>query len=248
MGRIKSNYNFRDSARIAHWDSVTQEMIQMMFPLSYYDDFLGAGVVIPASGAAESGVDWVKKITGAGPPTVAVLANGGGGVLQCAFTAADQKQEAGAYFNDQLTFDITKGLIWEARVKLSVLPTLLTEMQWGLASAYVEDIASVASKVGFDADGNGQINAGCDDNVTDTLASTGMVVTNANWKIYRFECTDVNDIKFFIDGNEVCSSTRFSFTATGANAIVQPYFYVYKSTGEGLGTMQVDYVKIWTAR
>jgi hypothetical protein len=56
-----------------------------MSSLQYRDDFLGAGsAVIPAAGSAESGVDWVKKIVGAAPPTVGALANAVGGQIELA--------------------------------------------------------------------------------------------------------------------------------------------------------------------
>src|SRR5438105_388853 len=88
---------------LTFFESVTQERLLKLAPVSYAEEFLGAGkVVIPAAGSAESGMDWTKKIVGAAPPTVTGVANAAGGVIACTLTSASQKQDAAFYHDDQL--------------------------------------------------------------------------------------------------------------------------------------------------
>lgn len=213
-------------------------------PAAFEDHFFGADAVIPASGSEESGCKWSKKIVGAAPPTVAKVADAGGGVVQCALTSDSQAQTAALEMGDMRNFDVSKGLIWEARVKVSVLPTLVAEAVWGLIGDYAAP-DSVTYSAFFTADGSGEIFCEVDDNATDSSATSGVTATTAQWKVYRMDFTSVTDVKFYIDGSEVAAATTFPYAATGANAILQPWFGMYKASGAGLGIIQVDYVRIW---
>lgn len=227
----------------------TYETVGPMAPILFSDDFLAALNVIPAAGSEESGMPWSKKIVGAAPPTVAGVADQAGGVVACALTSASQKQDAGLYFGDDRQFDVSKGLVWEARIKISVLPTLAAEAVFGLCGDWADGPDAITHSIFFSADGGGAITCETDDAATDSGAvASGVTATAAQWKIYRIDCSDVTDIKFFIDGVEVAASTTFAYAATGANAILQPYLGLYKASGAGVGTIQVDYVKIWGNR
>jgi hypothetical protein len=250
MGQIRCEYNWHSTGRQVFYDGATFETLKAMFPVVYYDDFLGAGkVVVPAAGSAESGMDWVKKIVGAAPPTVAGAADAAGGVVQCALTSGSQKQDAGLYMDDQRNFDITKGLIFEARIKVTVIPTLVAEVIVGLVDDWSDGLIDSATyQISFNLDGAADIRCQSDDNATDRDADSGIDAATGTWNILRIDCTDVTDIKFFIDGAGVATGTTFPFAATGANAILQPYVGLYKASGAGVGTVQVDYVKIWQNR
>ena len=50
-------------------------------------------------------------------------------------------------------------------------------------------------------------------------------------------------VRFFVDGVEVSTAHYFSFAATAPNSVLQPYFSVYKASGVGTGTMQVDVIQ-----
>ncbi|NIO43780.1 MAG: hypothetical protein GTO41_28660, partial [Burkholderiales bacterium] len=104
---------------LTFYDRTTHERVLPVAPVVFYDEFLGAATAIPAAGAAESGCNWVKKIVGAAPPTVAKVADAANGIVECALTSAAQKQSADLYMDDQREFDVTHGLIWEAAIKLS---------------------------------------------------------------------------------------------------------------------------------
>jgi hypothetical protein len=44
------------------------------------------------------------------------------------------------------------------------------------------------------------------------------------------------------------TGTLFAFTGSGANAQVQPYVAAYKAAGTGVGTVDVDFAKVWQYR
>lgn len=232
--------NFYDPAQ-------SYEAVGALAPVVLYDDFLGPGsTAIPAAGSAESGCGWVKKIVGAAPPTVAQVADQGGGVVSCALTADNQKQNAGLYWGDECGLDLTKGLIIEYRIKLAVLPTDAAEIVWGVVGNWADGLDAITYSAFFTADGSGAIVCEADDNTTDSSTASGVTVTNADWKVYRLDFTDVADVKFYIDGVEI--ATTIPYAATGANAILQPYVGCYKATGAGVGTVYVDYIKAWQKR
>ena len=228
----------------------THERVLVLTEIVYRTDFLGAGgAVIPAAGSAESGVDWVKKIVGSGPPTVAGVANAAGGQVACTLTATSEKQDGALYFGDNLGFDVTKGLIFEARARLSVLPSAASvQTVFGLSSAWTDGPDNASYYLEFGATASGAINMRSQDGVTQSSVSSGVTALAADWKVYRIDASDVTDVKYFIDGVQVSSNNAISFAATGANAVLQPYASVYKPSGTGVATLLLDYVRIWANR
>lgn len=233
---------------LTFYDGVSHERLLPVSPVVFMDDFNGADLVIPAAGSEESGCPWAKVIVGAAPPTVAKVADAASGVVACTLTSDSQAQTAALDMGDQRNFSVEQGLIFECRAKLSVLPTLVAEIQFGLAGDNgVPD--SIAQSLFFDADGSGAIKCATDDGTTDSgPIASGVTVLATEWHIYRIECLDVTDIRFYIDGVHVATGTTFAFAATGANAILQPWIGAYKASGAGVGTIQVDYIKCWQNR
>lgn len=228
--------------------SLLYETILSMLPVTFVDDFIGSDVVIPAAGSPESGCKWVKKIVGAGPPTVAVVADGLNGIVACALTSDSQKQSADLYMNDELQFSVKQGLIFEAVITQSVLPTLGAESVIGVVSAWADGYDAITYSAFFTCDGDGEIICESDDNVTDASASSGVTVLNTDTVVLKIDCTDITDIKFYVNGNEVAGSTTFSWAASAANSKVQPIAGMYKASGAGVGTLQVDKIDLGQKR
>ena len=237
---MSTKARYRNSVLQFYDPALNHETIETKNPISFCDDFLGADIVIPAT--AESGCKWAKKIVGAAPPTVAGVANETNGAVACALTSDAQAQSAFLYMADQLTFDPGQGLIFEARVKASVLPTLVAEAVIGIAAAYGAP-DNIATSAFFTADGSGELFCESDNGVTDTSATSGVTVTTGDWKILRIDCIDEDDIKFYIDGVGVATGSTFKTAAK-----CQPFIGLYKASGAGVGTVQIDYVKIWQKR
>lgn len=246
MGKTKAKSNWYSSGRAAYWDSSTFETLDALYPIKFYDDFIGADVVIPASGSVESGVAWSKKLVGAAPPTVAKTADGVNGLVDLSLTSADQKQDAALHMNDELMFSIAQGSIFEARLALTTLPTLAGVASFGLWGAWAD--GGSAYRVGFEVPAGGLVACESDDNATDTSASSGITLVAGVYHIFRIDCTVQSAIRFYIDGAAVATATTFANAASASNSKSQPHIGLYKASGAGLGVISLDYVKVYQDR
>lgn len=215
--------------------------------VSYVEDFLGKyeNVYIAADNSA--GV-LVEKITGAGPPTIVMLDSISNGVLSLNLTADDQKQEALVHANDYENFNLDKGVICEFRAAVHTTPTVLAEAYLGFANAYVEgpigtDGPTVHALFTYDGAITPTINTDDTSNDNDAVA-TGVTSSLDVYSIYRIDASVVTSVKFYINGVRVASGTTFNMS-TGTNVVVQPYFGLHKESGLGVGSIYVDYVKMF---
>jgi hypothetical protein len=243
----QTNANWRGGV-VTLFDRSTHERVNRLAPVAFYEDFITPSLVIPDFASLESGCRWAQRIVGDGPPTIAGAANSNNGTLLLHLNAKDQQEDAVLYFADQLVFNATQGLIFEARVSLPVLPTLVAEAVWGICGAYNAVPDTAAYSVWFTADGSGEIFCEKDDNATDQTVTSGVTVLASAYHIYRIDMTDVANVLFYIDGVAVAKSTTFGWAAVAGNSNVQPYIALYKASGAGLCDVSVDYVKLWQSR
>lgn len=226
----------------SEFDAATQETILRYSAVILDEDFLGPGhTTIPTNGAPATGYPWVQRTqkTG-GTPTVAVINNSAGGIVRVALDATSEKQEASLYANDQLNWDMTKSTTWEARISNHVIPSAAAvEMVFGLRSAWIDGPDNFSFYADFQQLASGVVNCRTKDGVQTLSNPTGVVMTVDVFHNFRIDATDPTNVRFFIDGVEV-SNKNMSFAAIGANAILQPYVSVYKASGVGVGTFDID--------
>lgn len=223
-------------------DASTNETLRFITAVSYFEDFIGPGHVVPDAGAPSVGYPWCYKYQKtAGNPSTAVVANYSGGLMRVALDATDEKQEATLYQNDSLGWDMTKCAMFEARISNHVVPGAGVELVFGLHSAWIDGPDNAAYYARFQETGNGSVNFQTKDGVnTISKASTTVMVADA-FHIFRIDATDPTNVRFFIDGVEVSTAHQMSFAAVGANAVLQPYFSVYKGAATAsVGTLDVD--------
>jgi hypothetical protein len=191
---------------------------------------------------------WLLKDTGAA--TEAIVANQSCGVVGLLLTNGNEKQEAGITHGDSLTFNLDKGVIFEARVAVHTAPTDQAELYFGVSNAYVEGPIAEADAgptvhAFFCFDGGLVCTLHTDDASTDNNAvATGITVVEDAYHVFRIDATVVTSIKFYIDGTRVAASTTFDMS-NGTNVVVQPYLNSHKEAGAGVGGLYVDYVKVW---
>jgi len=232
----------------SEFDASTNETISRYTAVIIDEDFVGpshaAAGGIPT--AATVGYPWIQKtVKTGGTPTVAALANAGGGIVRCALDATSEKQEATLYAADVLNWDMTKSAIFEARISNHVVPSAAAvEMVFGLHSAWIDGPDNASFYADFQQLASGAVNFRTKDGVQTLSNASGVVMAVDAFHIFRIDATDPTNIRFFIDGAEVSTSKQMSFAATGANAILQPYFSVYKASGVGVGTFDLDMVQI----
>lgn len=231
-------------------ENTSHERVQRLAPLQYRDDFLGIGsLAIPAAGSAENGVDWVKKIVGAAPPTVAGVASAVGGQVACTLTVDSQKEDAVLYWGDQKGLDVTKGLVFESRFQLSVLPSAAgVQAVVGVASNWIDGPDNNTCYLQIGATASGALLVRSYDGVTQISASAGITVLTTEWHTLRIDATNLADVCMFIDGVQVTTTGQINFAATGTLAVLQPYAAMYKPSGTGVGTLTLDFVKAWMNR
>jgi hypothetical protein len=235
-------------------EDLTNETVSSGAPLQFGDDFIGAGHTagIPAAGSPVAGYPWVKKIVGAAPPTLALVSNAAGGQVAAALTSASQAQEASLYFNDNLSFDPTKFGCCEFRAQLSVLPSAAgVQAAIGVGSAWVGGPQNLARYLMFGWTANGNLLVWGLDGVQSavSVAALGALVTDLNMHVYRINWENDADIAFMVDGTRVNASGSVSWTATsGANSVMQPWATVYKPSGAGVATLNVDKLDLFSSR
>ena len=225
-------------------NTTSPEVCLSVAPITFYDDFVGPTVVFVANGNTITG-KWAKKVTGANE-TVAGGSDGLNGFATLTLNSSTEIEQATLYANDEQNWLIGQGLVFQARVNFSVLPTGTVEAYIGLNGA--TSSAGSAYRCNFRCTGSGLIKCSTDDNSTDSgLITSGVTVVANQWVILTIDASIATSVKFYINGNRVASSTTFAYADT---TNVQPYFSLCKSTAgvATVGTMNVDYVRIWQNR
>jgi hypothetical protein len=225
-----------------------KETCQPIAECYYYDDFWTRWDRYVA--ADNSAGFWERQLTGAAPPTVGWIA-GAGGWVEMAMTAggAGEAQTAGIDCADILTWNPAYGLQFETKLVVSVLPTLVSECWWGVANANVETTIVTGGPTMhafFVLDGSGALLVHTDDNaVSSGSVATGITLTAGVGACFRIDFTNPASVKFYVNGVRVCATTTFVMSAA---TLMQPMLQCFKAAGQGLGTMAVDYVRLWQER
>ena len=255
MSKTRAKYNWFNTGFPVVYEKDTTESLVPIFPVTFYDDFLGADVAFPATGTAEAGCKWSTLIVGAAPPVVAKVADGLNGIASLALTNTDQAQIAVLCWNGQESLSLNQGLIFEARLCFSVLPLTGTETVqavFGLASSHATPLDNVVTRAWFKVESAAQTALlwEVDDNVTPDNDNDATTVLAANvYHIYRIDATSIAAVKFYVDGVLVGTGSMAGLVTPIWS--VQPYFNVSKVLGAnntGTGTMLIDYVRVFQNR
>jgi hypothetical protein len=186
-----------------------------------------------------------KTVKTAGSPSVAIVANSAAGIVQLALDATSEAQEATLYANDQLNWDMSKGATWEGRVAMSVLPSVAgDEAVFGLQSAWVSGPDNASYYARFQMNGSGLVNMQTQDGIKTLTGSTGVTLAAGAFHIFRIDATDPTNVCFYIDGVRYSSDNQFSFGASAPSSVLQPYNSVYKPSGVGVASMQIDMLQV----
>ena len=240
---------------IEDFDDVTQEITNTTQANAFFDDFTGAGRGVGIPTSATFGDNWIKKIVGASPPPVAPVANASGGQIQFALTSTSEKQDVVLYQADNLSWDMTKGLIFSARVALNIPPSAVgVQCVFGVAAAWIDGPDNNTRYVQFGCTGNSNLLIRTQDGVTQNSIAAAQIGGTAisldtNFHTFRIRATSQQgDLEFAFDGNRVNAVNSVAFTKTDSTAILQPYFALYKPSGTGVATMTVDSVALMSNR
>jgi hypothetical protein len=220
-------------------DRTTHETLIPYAPVYYCEDFLGQAIDVTNSPLA-------FLDTAGGAETVS--ADGASGALSLALDATSEAQLAGVSCGDQRTWILNQNLVFEARFKLSVLPTSGTIFNIGLMGDHNATADTVAENIWVRAEGSGALTAESDDTAADNNdIATGVTLTTSDWCVVRIDCSNIDDVKFYLNGERVASGTTFDMGTT-AGLKLQPVVRLNKASGTSVGTVLVDYIKLWQNR
>ena len=226
---------------LTYFDSVTHERVNPLAPCVFYEDFLGKDTIPPDR------FTYIDVST-AGNTTPLIAADVANGVLRLPLDVTSEAQESGMTWNDQRPLVLNQGLIIEMGVSLQTLPTLLGIGVWGLAGNKNAVADTVAESIWFRVDGSGAVTVESDDTVNEkAVITTGVTFTAGQKKLFRIDCTSIANVKFFIDGVGVATSTTFNMSTVPTLAL-QPYVHLAKASGAGLGVLDVDFIRVWQHR
>jgi hypothetical protein len=243
MSQIKAQ-NFSGQRYSRLHDPSTQETV----------DIHGAKIKLIENfdGAIVNTDKWTEEVAAGG---LAALVLGKPGYT---LAVAAETQDAGIHAVD-VRFNIDKGVIFETRLAVSVLPTITSELLIGLqadAFASGSNLVAGADEVNKHALFvlNGAVSTGKDlviynddgadeHNGTDTAIDITAGATS--FKVYRVDATNSASVKFYVDGVRVCPTTTFKMSTT-ANLLMMPIVCLVKNgANAGLGAFYLDYIKVW---
>lgn len=207
--------------------------------LTIWDDFIGD---YPAAATAIN-VGWTKLETnGVG----VVGSDEVNGVLKFSIdTATEAATEALYMVNSPAT--ITKGPILKGRIAIfDIGDHAALDINFGLANdCHATDFDATTRYIAFHLDGAAlDILAQSYDGTT-TVAATDTTVNAVDDTFFTFEidCTDLTDVKLYINGVRVLATTAFDISAwTGA---CTPIVHVEKSSNDTPGDVRVDYLWLY---
>lgn len=230
------------------YDDQTHERVRPLAPLVFEEDFIGYQAMLSESGSAGR---WLAAtVETGGSPVSDLKADGENGQFRIALDNTSEAQDAYLYMGDQRNFNVKSHLVIEIRAIVTIVPTTGVACVLGLAGNHNADKDTITEGAWFRMQASGAILAESDDttNNNDDVA-TGITATATDAFTLRIDFTDLSDVKFYINGARVASGTTFDMSnLTDAEGLMQPYFSLDKATGTGVGTIDIDYVRIWSKR
>jgi len=244
MSKTYAKYNWFNTGFPVVYDKATTESIVPMFPVVFYDDFIGN-----AGGSVFDGT-MVWAVVDVGDATEAIVANSSNGEFLLHLHVTSQDEDAVLYMGDNRNFDVSKGVVFETRLSIDTLPTLTAEAVWGMCGDHNLANDSITESVWFKLDGSGALLVETNDTTNDNDdIATGITIVAGTEYVFRIDFSTLADVKFYVDGVRVAPATTFDMSnLTGAELILQPYFDLDKTGDAGLGDMVIDYVRIFSDR
>jgi hypothetical protein len=211
-----------------------------------YDDFNGAIATFPTS--ADPATPWlVADTSSAGSPVYTK----GTSEATLTLAATSEVENVCLSFGDALDIDIDDIQRVEMRVKISASTmTSGSILAFGLGSARNDTLDSVTANAWFRMEGaNSTTLVYCesDDGVNDNDDKSSGVTLGTTFKEFVIDFTGgKSNVKFFIDGQRVASTTTFDMSNYSAG--LQPIVQIQKAANTNANGVVVDYVKIVAKR
>jgi len=230
-----------------------------MLPIQEFDDFLEAGFLTDTAGragkfdeTADSGEWLVTVVDGDGDnaETITIIDDGKGGWLKLLNNDKDND-----CINMQKNGEMYKAdaeLNYETRLR--IIDVSETDFMFGLGISDTEALGSIDTAganpgisdfIGFLCpDSSGNVYAATIKDSVVTIADTGVDVADATANTFSFEYdADAGEVKFYIDGNHVATSS----TNIPTDQTVSPLYQV-RNDGAVAQSMEIDYYFVQNKR
>lgn len=206
--------------------------------ITFDEDFVGD---YPAAGSAMA-APWTKVETN-GLGVVGTAASNG--VLTFAFDAVAEAATAALYIAN-LPFDVDDDPIVEFRLAVfDIGDDAALDINFGLASGtHATDFDSVSQYAAFHLDGT-DLSVKCrSKDGTTTVADTDTTVdlVDDTYATFKIDATDKADVKFYINGTRVLSSTTFTLAAYSSR--LTPIVHVEKTSNDTTADVRVDRIRV----
>ena len=244
MGRTHAKYSWMNGEFPLVYDKTSRESILPMFPVVFYDDFIG----VAGGDIFDGTIRWA--VVDVGDATEAIVANSSCGHFQLHLHVTAEDEDAVLYMGNNRNFDVSKHLVWEANLSIITLPTLTAEAVWGMCGDHALGNDAILESAWFKVDGSGALVVETDDTVNNNDdVATGITLVAGIYYNFRIDFSDLADVKFYVNDVRVAPATTFVMSnLADAELILQPYFELDKTGDAGLGDMCIDYVRIFSDR
>lgn len=230
----------------------TQESYSVPAPVTFYDDFMGV-----VGGDARAGGNWWNVVEVNLNTAIDQIADQPAGILGLLIDGDNNAEDAVLYWGDQRGVNLYQHANIEMGLAFHVIPTggapaTGVTAVFGLAHDHNLDKDTIATSVWFRLQGSADLLCESDDTTgahENDDVDTGIDLILDQYHVFRIDCFDMTDVRFFVDGHRVCAATTFDMSnCTADEATMQPYFSLDKAANVEVGEMYPDYVRIWTAR
>jgi hypothetical protein len=211
----------------------------------WYDEFKD-GARAFAKAAVESAGKWYNTETAAaGTPTYVVSSSG----LALTMEATNEAQNLCLSHHDILTFDLSKTTEIEYILKTSgTAMTSGSRLSFGVGVARHDTPTSVAKYVFFSVIGATSttlvVIEASDGTNTYTTIATGKTLINAYKRFVINFSRGLSDVRFFIAGEPVATTTTFDLSALTATYPVQPIVQIQKTASTNTNGVTLKYASI----
>lgn len=188
----------------------------------------------------------VADTSSSGTPTYLVATGDGGGMV-LTLTSTSEAQIVTMYHNDVLCFDYRTIQNVEIIAKVSGIDAVTT-LVMGVSGARNDTADSAATHAWFRMEGSvstANVVVETDDAVTDNDDKATGTTLAAVYKTFVIDFTKgITDIRFYIDGEPVATSTTFSLNGLTAGLNAQPMVMIQKASGTGTPAVTIKKFRI----
>ena len=188
----------------------------------------------------------IADTSSSGTPTYLATTEDGG-CMKLTLVSTSEAENVCMYHNDVLQFDLAQIQFVEIIAKVAGIDSATT-LTMGLGNARNDTEDSVAINAWFRMEGSVSttlVVAETDDSVVDNDDKATSQTLSSTYKTFKIDFMNgLSDVRFYIEGERVASSTTFVMSNITAGQNVQPIVQLAKASGTGVPSVSIAQFKI----